>query len=279
MTGQQYVCSSPQQSCSPLAPAFSPNNVSMAMCPHGSSTWQCVVLHRLHLNADGTTLDNVYIHEQYVDAVYWAIVTMSSVGYGDVLPVTTSERTIAIFVIVLGAFLYAYIIGAFSTIMAHNDYDKARYDTKIRQVLTWLKFIDADPVSIERTLKFYEYRFQNKLMFDDHKIVEELPVKLQTDLVLHRFEKTIATVPFFKNLREDTMVAICMQFHQFAVMPGDYITHRGDPYRELLVLTKGVCRTVPEGHTGSESPRSSPRRSQRSATIGPIDAVVECKPS
>eukprot|EP01043_Picozoa_sp_COSAG02_P074130 COSAG02_NODE_14703_length_1245_cov_1.256545_1_plen_115_part_10 len=95
-----------------------------------SSTIVCT--HRVHLDTDGTALNNVYIHEQYIDAVYWAIVTMSSVGYGDVLPVTNTERTVSIFVIVLGTFLYAYIIGAFSTIMAHNDYDKARYDTKMR---------------------------------------------------------------------------------------------------------------------------------------------------
>ena len=118
------------------------------------------MLRSVRLDVDGTALNNVYIHEQYVAALYWSIVTMSSVGYGDVLPLTTAERTVAIFVMVLGAFLYAYIIGAFSTIMAHNDYDKSRYDTKIRQVVTWLKFIDADQETIDRTVKFYEYRFR-----------------------------------------------------------------------------------------------------------------------
>jgi hypothetical protein len=246
--------------------------------------------------------DNQYIHEQYVDSVYWAIVTMSSVGYGDVLPTTTEERTWAVFVMVLGSFLYAYIIGAFSTIMAHNDHDKSRYDTKMRQVGTWLKFIDADEDAFQRVMKFYEYRFQNKLMFDDHLIVEELPVKLRSDLVLHRFQKTIDNVPFFKGLREDVVVAICMEFHQFSVLPGDYITHRGDPYRELLVMTKGICRSVPEdgndespraggmsarlgksglGDTGlsgqsSRDGMNSPSGTMHAAELKPIEAVVEC---
>jgi hypothetical protein len=76
-------------------------------------------------NGHNYTYDSV--RKQYIDATYWAIVTMSSDGYGDLLPVTTSERKITIFIIVLGAFLYAYIIGSFSTIMSHLDFDKARY--------------------------------------------------------------------------------------------------------------------------------------------------------
>ena len=37
---------------------------------------------------------------------------MSSVGYGDMLPITNDERTTAIMLIISGTFIWAYIIGA-----------------------------------------------------------------------------------------------------------------------------------------------------------------------
>ena len=48
----------------------------------------------------------------YVDSAYFILVTMSSVGYGDMLPITSDERTTAIMLIISGTFIWAYIIGA-----------------------------------------------------------------------------------------------------------------------------------------------------------------------
>ena len=44
--------------------------------------------------------------------------TVSTVGYGDVHPTTMHEQHVSVVMIVLGAFLYAYIIGDFGSLIA-----------------------------------------------------------------------------------------------------------------------------------------------------------------
>lgn len=152
--------------------------------------------------------------------------------------------------------------------MAHTGHEKAVYEQKMRQVHSYLEFIELDTTVTSRINKFFEHRFTNKN--EASGIVHELPVKLRTEVVLHRFGRTVAVVPFFSGLGEvrlqllvcagslghclsdrsprilqDIVVAICMNFQEFSVLPGDYITHRGDPYRELLIVNKGIARTVP----------------------------------
>ena len=74
---------------------------------------------------------------------------------------TTRERLSSVGVITVGAFLYAYIIGAFSTVMATIEYDRARYDTKMRTVSNYLRFIGSDEETTMRINKFYDFRFAN----------------------------------------------------------------------------------------------------------------------
>ncbi|MDB5097727.1 MAG: putative potassium channel protein [Cyanobacteria bacterium RYN_339] len=48
------------------------------------------------------------------DAVYWAVVTITTVGYGDKAPITTGGRVIAMALMLTGFFIFALLAGAVS---------------------------------------------------------------------------------------------------------------------------------------------------------------------
>ena len=183
----------------------------------------------------------------YLDACYWVLVTMSTVGYGDITPRSSFERIFACNVILLGAFVWAYIIGSFSSTLNSMDRDKARYDEQMRSIKAMMKFHDVPHALVERIDSFFEFKFESKTLFDDSNIYEVLPARLRADLILHRFKGIINMIPFFRDCREDAIIEIVSRMNSFSVLPGDYLFHRGDPYVELIVLTKGRMAVVTEG--------------------------------
>lgn len=71
-------------------------------------------------------------------SIYWAIVTITTVGYGDVTPVTTGGKFLASFIMILGYAIIAVPTGVLSASMLRSDRRTVRqfHRTKCKKCLT-----------------------------------------------------------------------------------------------------------------------------------------------
>ena len=67
-----------------------------------------------------------------------APMTMTSVGYGDITTGNIDEKNFLYGMMFVTAFVYAYIIGVFSDIVASRRADRNTFDMKMRSVFEFL---------------------------------------------------------------------------------------------------------------------------------------------
>ena len=124
--------------------------------------------------------------------------------------------------------------------------DKAKYEENLRSMRAMMRFHDVPEALSGRVEQYFEYKFQTKTMFDDMQLYDALPVRLRSDLVLHRYQGIVSAIPFFRGCHEDAILDIVAHFKTFSVLPLDYLFREGDPSVELVVLTKGRLAVVDE---------------------------------
>ena len=88
-------------------------------------------------------------------SIYWAVVTLTTVGYGDVVPLTTLGKTVAVFIMLLGYAIIAVPTGIVSSEMSKNRNDKEQLENQ-EEILEKEKEIIAKDNEILKKLEELE---------------------------------------------------------------------------------------------------------------------------
>lgn len=67
------------------------------------------------------------IFHQYVVALYFSIMTLTTIGYGDVVPITHTERIVAVICMLTGGGIYAYVVGGVCQVVTSLDASKTQF--------------------------------------------------------------------------------------------------------------------------------------------------------
>lgn len=93
-------------------------------------------------HARGSTIHN------YPDALWWSVVTVTSVGYGDESPVTTPGRAVAVVLMITGIALFGVVAASIASYFVEQDSDR-RVEARMDEILTVLHRVEARLDAIE----------------------------------------------------------------------------------------------------------------------------------
>lgn len=82
---------------------------------------------------DGSALD-ASPSTQYLYAVYWALTTLTTVGYGDITPTNNPERLYSLLALLIGALVFATMLSSVSSLVAALDRQAAINEERMDEI-------------------------------------------------------------------------------------------------------------------------------------------------
>jgi hypothetical protein len=216
----------------------------------------------------------------YGKSFYWAVMTMTTVGYGDIFPSTEFELMVAVAGMIIGGFIFGLIVGNLAELSKRANPGETMRQKSVSRVSSMLHSGAAKVVTPDlarRIRAYYSNYYMRRTALDFFGFIVSLPADLRDDLArqMHWVDGFTSSgmevfgllhkVPFFNGLDNMSSIYICARMKVIQAVPIAYeggdngtrqnlIMEEGDDAEEMFIIidTDGAGRTIVLEKDGDE---------------------------
>jgi CRP-like cAMP-binding protein len=190
-----------------------------------------------------SNLQDLGSSDLYITGLYWCVTTLATVGYGDIHPFNTTERLYATGVMMIGIFIYSYIIGSLTNLLANLDSRKAKLTKKLETLDNLTKEYGFNLPFYRKLCVALEYQhLNNKQELAD--LLEDIPVNLRTQLLILIYQKILESNAFFQNKPSFFAAFVAPLLKPVRYDSEEYIYRENDFAKEMYFIVKGEVSMI-----------------------------------
>ncbi|GMF22629.1 unnamed protein product [Phytophthora fragariaefolia] len=175
----------------------------------------------------------------YMRSVYWAIVTLTAVGYGDIVAYSTSESLFAAFWIFVSGIINFGVVGAMSSTISNAMAPHHHHMETLNTVNSILERMDISEQLSSEIRRFYHHEFTGRKKAYESQLLSNLPDQLCYKISSQLHSDAVKSVALFDSASIEFLKEVTGKFRHRAYQNGDTICLEGDVCREFMVLLHG----------------------------------------
>ncbi|KAK7861506.1 putative cyclic nucleotide-gated ion channel 16 [Quercus suber] len=193
------------------------------------------------LFADAFTNDvaSSNIIEKYFYCLWWGLRNLSSYGQNLATSTFMGEILFSILICLAGLVLFSHLIGNMQNYLQSTTARLEEWRVKRRDTEEWMRNRQLPPELQERVRRFVQYKWISTRGVDEESILRSLPLDTRRDIQRHLCLALVRRVPFFEQMDNQLLDAICERLVSSLNTKETYIVREGDPVNEMLFIIRG----------------------------------------
>ncbi|GMH38093.1 hypothetical protein BSKO_05977 [Bryopsis sp. KO-2023] len=212
----------------------------------GGVTWIEVPLGDASDGGEVPTYRLADFQTKYTAAVYWALTTMSTVGFGDILPKTNMERFFTMGVQFLGATCTALILGNVAVLIANFDNSTSRFRDRMDTFEEFVKVQQISPQLADDVRENLKHSWIMQQGIDVGTALCELPDNLKTSVLMYMQCNIVKGSYLFKNCDQAFIKAVVVRLRPQGYLPEDYVVKAKEAATEMYFVRHGKMKVLGE---------------------------------
>lgn len=177
-------------------------------------------------------------YDLYAEDIYWVVMTMTTVGYGDILPCTTSERIYVTLAMLVSPLFFGTIVSLLTHITQHVFHDET--ESIVNDANKFMKSRRV-PVHLQkRILNHLRYSLcQKNQVSMDPDLFQRLSPALQGELSLELISGIVLRFPLFEDAQHSFVASLAQKHTWVHCVQGDLVFEEGQVVKEIVFVVRG----------------------------------------
>ena len=185
--------------------------------------------------------ENLNFWHIYVAAIYYIVMTITTVGYGDLVGKSLIEFIFQAVILISGTCIYSWLISSASSYIKKMNDINIHYENRLK-ILDEIKLSNPrlSKSLYEKIIRLLNYRRYYEET-DKHEIIELLPYSLRNTLIIEMYKPFINNFIFFKNIKNrDFIVQVVSKLKPALSVKGDMVVQEGDFIEDIIFVKDGL---------------------------------------
>jgi voltage-gated potassium channel len=179
------------------------------------------------------------IVSSYISALYWTTTTLTTVGYGDIVPNTDIEKLYAIFVMIIGVGFYGYLIGNVVSVITKLDPAHEKFINNLESLAALVKYRNLPKHLTLRIRGYFMYLWKQRLDNNGEEFLQKLPYGLKVETLTFLKEDVIKNLNMFKGSSKEFIAELAENLKELVITPNEFLFHEGDIGKKVFFVIKG----------------------------------------